>query len=387
MAGDDTGMDDGTFAEALAEVRRFVRAEVLPREAEIDETDEIPEVLRRKAAEMGLFGFALPTEYGGLGLSMRQEAQLVVEMSYAAPAFRSMLGTNNGLAGQILVMAGTEEQKQRWLPGIASGELIASFGLTEPDAGSDPASMKSTARRDGDEYVLEGTKRWITNAPAADVVMVFARVMNGDTDEGIAVFAVPTSLDGIEVGPKDHKMGQAGSLTAEVYLTGVRVGEDARVGGDEGYRIAMRSVARGRLSVAAICVGMMHRLLDESTEFAVGREQGGSRIGDHQLIQAMLAESATELYAAESMLTRASAAFDDGTVSRTEPSMVKYFASEAVGRVADRAVQIHGGMGYMRGVPVERLYRDARLFRIYEGTSQIQQLIIGRGLVRAAAKG
>ena len=311
----------------------------------------------------------------------------MVEMSYAAPAFRSMLGTNNGLAGQILVMAGTEEQKQRWLPGIASGELIASFGLTEPDAGSDPASMKSTARRDGDEYVLEGTKRWITNAPAADVVMVFARVMSGDTDEGIAVFAVPTSLDGIEIGPKDHKMGQAGSLTAEVYLTGARVGEDARIGGDEGYRIAMRSVARGRLSVAAICVGMMRRLLDESTEFAVGREQGGSRIGDHQLIQAMLAESATELYAAESMLTRASAAFDDGTLSRTEPSMVKYFASEAVGRVADRAVQIHGGMGYMRGVPVERLYRDARLFRIYEGTSQIQQLIIGRGLVRAAAKG
>ena len=375
-------MDDDVFEQALAEVRRFVRTEVLPREAEIDERDEIPASLKKQAAEMGLFGFAIPEEYGGLGLTMTQEEALVVELSYAAPAFRSMLGTNNGLAGQILVMAGSDEQKQHWLPRIASGEVIASFGLTEPDAGSDPSSLKTTARPDGDDYVLDGTKRWITNAPAADLVMIFARVPDG----GISVFAVPTDTPGFEVGPNDHKMGQAGSMTAEIYLTGVRVPASARVGGDEGYRIAMRSVARGRLSVASICVGMMRRLLDESTEFAIGRRQGGSRIADYQLIQAMIAESATELYAAESMLHRAAAAFDAGTLGRTEPSMVKYFASEAVGRVADRAVQIHGGMGYMRGVAVERLYRDARLFRIYEGTSQIQQLIIGRGVVKAAEK-
>ncbi|GAB2478495.1 acyl-CoA dehydrogenase family protein [Jatrophihabitans fulvus] len=378
-------MDDDDFEAALAEVRRFVRNEVLPLETEIDERDEIPASLRRQAADMGLFGFALPTEYGGLGLDMRQEARLVTELTYAAPAFRSMLGTNNGLAGQILVMAGTEEQKQRWLPGIASGQIIASFGLTEPDAGSDPSSLRTTARIDGDGYVLDGTKRWITNAPAAHLVMTFARVMDGDTDQGISAFAVPTDTDGVSVGPKDHKMGQAGSLTAEVYYDGARVPEDARVGGDQGYRIAMRSVARGRLSVAAICVGMMRRLLDESTAFAVGRRQGGTRVADHQLVQAMLAESATELYAAESMLERASAAYDAGTMDRVDPSIVKYYASEAVGRVADRAVQIHGGMGYMRGVAVERLYRDARLFRIYEGTSQIQQLIIGRGVVRNAA--
>ncbi len=379
-------MDDEDFRQALAEVRRFVRSEVLPREAEIDEKDEIPEALRKQAAEMGLFGFAIPEEFGGLGLTMQQEEALVVELSYAAPAFRSMLGTNNGLAGQILVMAGTDEQKQQWLPRIASGEVIASFGLTEPDAGSDPSSLKTTARIDGDEFVLDGTKRWITNAPAAHLVMIFARVLNGDTDEGISAFAVPTDTPGVEVGPKDHKMGQAGSLTSEIYLTGVRVPASVRVGGDQGYRIAMSSVARGRLSVASICVGMMRRLLDESTEFAIGRRQGGSRIADYQLIQALLAESATELYAAEAMLSRATKAFDDGTIARTEPSIVKYYASEAVGRVADRAVQIHGGMGYMRGVAVERLYRDARLFRIYEGTSQIQQLIIGRGVVRAAEK-
>ena len=379
-------MDDADFQQALAEVRRFVRSEVLPREAEIDETDQIPDVLRKQAADMGLFGFAIPEEYGGLGMTMAQEEALVVELSYAAPAFRSMLGTNNGLAGQILVMAGTEEQKQRWLPGIASGELIASFGLTEPEAGSDPSRLQSTARVDGEDFVLDGTKRWITNAPAADVVMIFARVVDADGEHGISVFAVPTDTPGVTVGPKDHKMGQAGSLTSEIYLTGARVPGDSRIGGDEGYTIAMRSVARGRLSVASICVGMMRRLVDESTAFAIDRQQGGSRIGDYQLVQAMLAESATELYAAESMLHRAAAAFDDGTIGRTEPSMVKYFASEAVGRVADRAVQIHGGMGYMRGVAVERLYRDARLFRIYEGTSQIQQLIIGRGLVRAAEK-
>ena len=380
-------MDDDDFQQALTEIRRFVRNEVLPLETEIDENDKIPETLRKQAAEMGLFGFALPDEYGGLGLTMAQEAQLVVELAYAAPAFRSMLGTNNGLAGQILVMAGTEEQKQRWLPGIASGEIIASFGLTEPDAGSDPSSLKATARVDGDEYVIDGTKRWITNAPAAHVVMTFARVIDTDgADSGISVFAVPTDVDGVTVGPKDHKMGQAGSLTAEVYYDGARVPAESRIGGTEGYQIAMRSVARGRLSVAAICVGMMRRLLDESIEFAAGRTQGGTRVADFQLIQALLAESATELYASESMLTRASAAFDDATLSRTEPSMVKYYASEAVGRVADRAVQIHGGMGYMRGVAVERLYRDARLFRIYEGTSQIQQLIIGRGVVRAFEK-
>ncbi|SHH48156.1 acyl-CoA dehydrogenase [Jatrophihabitans endophyticus] len=377
-------MDDADFRTALAEVRRFVRTEVLPRETEIDERDEIPATLRRQAADMGLFGFALPVEYGGLGLTMAQEAELVGELSYAAPAFRSMLGTNNGLAGQILVMAGTAAQQERWLPGIAAGEIIASFGLTEPEAGSDPSSLRTTARREGEEYVLDGTKRWITNAPAAHVVMTFARVLDGDTEQGISVFAVPTDVAGVTVGPKDHKMGQAGSLTAEVHYDGARVPADARIGGDEGYRIAMRSVARGRLSVASICVGMMRRLLDESVSFAAGREQGGARIADHQLIQALLAESATELYAAEAMLTRAAAAFDAGTIGRTEPSMVKYFASEAVGRVADRAVQIHGGMGYMRGVAVERLYRDARLFRIYEGTSQIQQLIIGRGVVRDA---
>lgn len=379
-------MDDADLQQILNEVRRFVRTEVLPREAEMDETDTVPSSLRQLAADMGLFGFALPEQYGGLGLSMSQEVELALEMSYAAPAFRSIVGTNNGLAGQILVQAGTEEQKQKWLPGIAAGDIIASFGLTEPDAGSDPGALRTTAQRDDGGWILNGTKRWITNAPAADLIMVFARTIGLDGAPGpISVFAVPTALPGVRVGTKDAKMGQGGSLTSEVYLTDVRVDDAARVGGDTGYRIAMTSVARGRLSVATICTGMMRRLLDESTRFAVERQQGGSRIADHQLIQAMLADSATELYAAEAMVRRCAAEIDEGSERRIDPSICKYFASEAVGRVADRAVQIHGGMGYMRGVAVERLYRDARLFRIYEGTSQIQQLIIGRGVAAAQA--
>ncbi len=365
------------FADILTEVRRFVAAEVLPREEEMDARDEVPEELRAKAAAMGLFGFALPTAYGGLGLSMAEEVELVFELAYGAPAFRSMFGTNNGLAGQILVMAGTEEQRRRYLPGLASGELIASFGLSEPEAGSDPAAMTTTAIPDGDGYVITGTKRFITNAPAADVFMIFARV-----GERISVFAVPASARGVSVGPKDRKMGQHGSLTAEVHLDGVPVEPEAVVGGEEGYRIAMRSLARGRLHVAAVCVGMMRRLLDESAEYAAGRRQGGAAIGEHQLVQAMLADSATDLYAGEAMARRAAGEYDSGVDTRQAPAICKYQASEALGRVADRAVQIHGGMGYMRGVAVERLYRDARLFRIYEGTSQIQQLIIGRGVLR-----
>lgn len=380
-------MDDADFAQVLAELDRFVRAEVIPRETEMDDDDVMPSSLREQAAAMGLFGFALPEEYGGLGLSMAQEVELVMTVCYAAPAFRSMFGTNNGLAGQILVQAGTEEQKQRWLPDIAAGEVVASFGLTEPGAGSDPASLTTTARRDGDGWVLDGVKRWITNAPAADLVMVFARMVGADGEPGaIGVFAVPTSLPGVTLGPKDAKMGQGGSLTGEVYLSDVRVADDALVGGDDGYRIAMASVARGRVGVAAICAGMMRRLVDETTAFALGRRQGGSRIADHQLVQALIADSVTELYASEAMIRRCAADIDAGRGRREDPSICKYFASEAVGRVADRAVQVHGGMGYMRGVAVERLYRDARLFRIYEGTSQIQQLIIGRAAVRAAER-
>jgi acyl-CoA dehydrogenase len=382
------------FDQLLDLLRAFIRREVMPAEAGIDESDEIPARLIEQAKEMGLYGYALPAEYGGLGLSVDQQVRLTMELGYACPAFRSLFGTNNGIAGQVLVLAGTEEQRKQWLPRLASGEVVASFALTEPDAGSDPSRLVTTATSEDGGWVIDGLKRYITNAPAADVFMVFARTdPAAPPGKGIGVFIVPARTAGVAVAARDHKMGQAGAWTADVALTGVRVPADALVGeaaaggqtikaAQAGYATAMRSLAHGRLIIAAMCVGVSARLIDESVSYAKERSQGGRRIGEYQLIQAMLADSHTEYLAARSLVLDAAAQYDAGTDRRLAPSAAKYFASEAVGRIADRAVQIHGGSGYIRGIPVERLYRDVRLFRIYEGTSQIQQLVIARELLR-----
>ena len=377
------------FNELIELLRDFIRREVMPAEAGIDETDEIPARLIAQAKEMGLYGYALPSEFGGLGLSVRQQVLLTIELGYTSPAFRSLFGTNNGIAGQVLVMGGTDEQRKQWLPRLASGEVVASFALTEPDAGSDPSRLVTSATPvsgpDGDGWVIDGLKRYITNAPAADVFMVFARTdPEAPRGKGIGVFIVPARLDGVAVAARDHKMGQAGAWTADVSFSGARVPADALVGeaAAAGYSTAMRSLAHGRLVIAAMCVGVMARLIDESVTYARERSQGGHPIADYQLVQAMLADSQTEYMAARALVLDAAARYDAGTDRRLAPSAAKYFASEAVGRIADRAVQIHGGSGYMRGVPVERLYRDVRLFRIYEGTSQIQQLVIAREMLR-----
>jgi acyl-CoA dehydrogenase len=379
------------FDQLLDLLRAFIRREVMPAEAGIDESDEIPDRLIEQAKEMGLYGYALPTEYGGLGLSVEQQVRLTIELGYTCPAFRSLFGTNNGIAGQVLVLAGTEQQRKQWLPRMASGEVVASFALTEPDAGSDPSRLVTTARQvkgDGEAgggWVIDGLKRYITNAPMADVFMVFARTdPQAPPGKGIGVFVVPARANGVAVAARDHKMGQAGAWTADVAFTGVRVPADALVGdaAQAGYATAMRSLAHGRLIIAALCVGVAARLVDESVAYAKERSQGGHPIGEYQLVQAMLADSHTEYLAARSLVLDAAAQYDAGTDRRLAPSAAKYFASEAVGRIADRAVQIHGGSGYIRGIPVERLYRDVRLFRIYEGTSQIQQLVIARELLR-----
>jgi len=381
------------FDELIEVLRDFIRREVMPAEAGIDESDEIPDRLIVQAKEMGLYGYALPAEFGGLGLSVEQQVRLTMELGYTSPAFRSLFGTNNGIAGQVLVLAGTEAQRKQWLPRLASGEVVASFALTEPDAGSDPSRLVTTAvpvnrpvsGPDGDGWVIDGLKRYITNAPAADVFMVFARTdPEAPPGKGIGVFVVPARLDGVSVAARDHKMGQAGAWTADVAFSGVRVPRDALVGeaAAAGYATAMRSLAHGRLIIAAMCTGVMARLIDESVTYARERSQGGHPIADYQLVQAMLADSQTEYMAARALVLDAAARYDAGTDRRLAPSAAKYFASEAVGRIADRAVQIHGGSGYMRGVPVERLYRDVRLFRIYEGTSQIQQLVIAREMLR-----
>jgi|SRR5450756_161250 len=382
---DNDRVSDEDFADILAQVRRFVRGKVVPRENEIMAADRVPDDLRAAAADMGLFGYAIPAQWGGLGLDLRQDVELAMEFGYTTLALRSMFGTNNGIAGQVLVGFGTETQKKQWLERLAAGEAIASFALTEPGAGSDPAGLRTRARRHAGDWVLDGQKRFITNAPLADLFVVFARTREpGPDGPGIAVFLVPAGTAGLSVGPKDAKMGQEGAWTADVIFDSVRVPESALVGGSEevGYRAAMASLARGRIHIAALAVGSAQRALDESVACAAASTQGGIPIGEHQLVQAMLADQYTGVAAGRALVRDAAAAYDSGTDRRTGPSAAKLFCTEMAGRVADLAVQVHGGTGYMREVPVERIYRDVRLLRLYEGTSEIQRLIIGRSLVR-----
>ncbi|MFD4406109.1 acyl-CoA dehydrogenase family protein [Nocardia sp. NPDC058499] len=377
------------FADILAQTRAFIRKEVLPREQEIADTDSIPDDIRNNAAAMGLFGYAIPQEWGGLGLDLTQDVELAMEFGYTSLSLRSMFGTNNGIAGQVLVGFGTDEQKSRWLADIASGDVVASFALTEPGAGSNPAGLRTKAVRDGDDWVINGEKRFITNAPLADLFIVFARTRPADENgTGIAVFLVPATTPGVEVAPKDRKMGQEGAWTADVHFTDVRVPHAALVGGSEdvGYRAAMTSLARGRVHIAALAVGAAQRALDESVTYAATATQGGTPIGDFQLVQAMIADIATGVLAGRAMVREVAARYVSGEDRRTGPSAAKLFCTEMVGKAADLAVQIHGGSGYLREVAVERIYRDVRLLRLYEGTSEIQRLIIGGGLVNAAEK-
>jgi acyl-CoA dehydrogenase len=380
---------DDVFTDVLKQISDFVRNRVVPRELEIAATDAIPDDLRSQAAEMGLFGYAIPQEWGGLGLDLVQDVEVAMELGYTSLSLRSMFGTNNGIAGQVLVGFGTDEHRERWLPGIASGEIVASFALTEPGAGSNPAGLRTSATRDGEEWVIEGGKQFITNATEAGLFVVFARTHAAtESSTGIAVFLVPANTTGVEVGVKDAKMGQEGSRTAEVAFNGVRVGSDALVGGDGdvGYRAAMTSLARGRIHIAALSVGTAQRALDESVSYASTATQAGTVIGDFQLVQAMLADQQTGVLAGRAMVREAARLYVTGEDRRIAPSAAKLFCTEMVGTVADLAVQVHGGSGYMREVPVERIYRDVRLLRLYEGTSEIQRLIIGGGLVRAAKK-
>lgn len=382
-------VSDEDFKEILAQTRTFIRSAVVPRENEILANDKVPDELRDQAKAMGLFGYAIPQQWGGLGLNLAQDVELAMEFGYTSLALRSMFGTNNGIAGQVLVGFGTEEQKSMWLEGIASGDVVASFALTEPGAGSNPAGLRTKAVRDGDDWVINGQKRFITNAPTANLFVVFARTRPADdADPGIAVFLVPADAAGIEVSAKDAKMGQEGAWTADVSFTDVRVSDSALIGGSEdvGYRAAMTSLARGRVHIAALAVGAAQRALDESVAYAAAATQGGQPIGSFQLVQAMLADQQTGVMAGRALVRDAAAKWVSGEDRRIAPSAAKLFCTEMAGNVADLAVQVHGGTGYMREVPVERIYREVRLLRLYEGTSEIQRLIIGGGLVKAEQK-
>lgn len=382
-------VSDEDFREILAQTRQFVRSAVVPREQEILDEDRVPDDLRDEAKRMGLFGYAIPQEWGGLGLNLMQDVELAMELGYTSLALRSMFGTNNGIAGQVLVGFGTYEQKSRWLESIASGDVVASFALTEPGAGSNPAGLRTKAVRDGDNWVISGQKRFITNAPGANLFVVFARTRPADDKgPGIAVFLVPADAAGVQVGAKDAKMGQEGAWTADVAFDDVRVDDAALIGGSEdiGYRAAMTSLARGRVHIAALAVGAAQRALDESVAYAATATQGGAEIGSFQLVQAMLADQQAGVMAGRAMVRDAARLWVTDQDRRIAPSAAKLFCTEMAGNVADLAVQIHGGSGYMRGVAVERIYRDVRLLRLYEGTSEIQRLIIGSNLVKAAAR-
>lgn len=383
-------VSDEDFEQIHAAVREFIQTRVVPREREIADTDAIPEDIRQAAKDIGLFGYAIPQEWGGLGLNLAQDVELAIEFGYTALSVRSMFGTNNGIAGQVLVNFGTDEQKAQWLEGIASGDVVASFALTEPGAGSNPAGLRTkAARQDDGDWIIDGAKCFITNAALSDLLVTFARTRPVDEKgPGIAAFLVPTDTPGVTVASHDEKMGQQGAWTSDVHFDGVRVPTSALVAGDEdaGYKAAMTSLARGRVHIAALAVGSAQRALDESLRHAAVTTQGGTPIGDFQLVQAHLADMQTGIMAGRALVREAAAKYVSGEDRRIAPSVAKLFCTEMVSQVADKAVQIHGGSGYMREMTVERIYRDVRLLRLYEGTSEIQRLIIGGGLVRAEKK-
>jgi acyl-CoA dehydrogenase len=380
-------LDPGTLSQLLATIRRFVDEQLIPAEAEVAETDSIPKPILAEMRGLGLFGMTTPEAYGGLGLTMEEEVLAVFELGRAAPAFRSMFATNVGIGMQGIAIDGTPEQKAKYLPRLASGELIGSFALTEPDAGSDAASVTTTARREGDCYVLNGTKRFITNAPHAGLFTVMARTdLSRKGASGVSAFAVERDAPGLSIARPEKKMGQQGAHVCDVIFEDCRVPTTALIGGIEGqgFKTAMKVLDKGRLHIAAACVGLSDRILADMLAYAVERRQFGRPLSDFQLLQGMFADSKADAYAARCMVLDAARKRDAGQDVSVESSCAKMFASEAVGRIADRNVQVHGGNGYIREYRAEQLYRDARLFRIYEGTTQIQQIIIAKSLITDA---
>ncbi|MEZ5735515.1 MAG: acyl-CoA dehydrogenase family protein [Novosphingobium sp.] len=380
-------MDAETFSILRDTVRRFVDERLIPSEDRVEEEDAVPPEIIEEMREMGIFGLTVPEEFGGLGLTASEEAQVIFEFGRTSLAYRSVFGTTVGIGSQGIVMDGTPEQKAEWLPKLASGEMIASFALTEPGAGSDAASIATTATRDGDSYRLNGSKRYITNATRAGMFTVMARSEPGVAGAaGISAFILPADTPGISFGKPDRKMGQKGTITCDVIFEDVAVPAANIIGGvpGRGFKTAMKVLDRGRIHISALASGMSDRLVEESVRYAVERKQFGQEIGQFQLVQGMIADSRTDAFASWAMTRDVAARFDAGEKVSADVSTTKYFTTEAVGRVADRAVQIHGGAGYMAEYKVERFYRDVRVLRIYEGTSQVQQTIIAKALLREA---
>jgi acyl-CoA dehydrogenase len=372
-------LDPETFNQLLETVDRYVKERLVPHEKEVSEKNQIPPELVLEMKELGLFGISIPEKFGGMGLTNEEEVRLIMTFSQTSPAFRILWGGNVGIGSQGIVLDGTDAQKQHYLPKLASGEYISSFALTETEAGSDAASVKTIAEREDGSYVLNGRKRFITNAQNADIITVMAR-----TGDDISAFIVEKGVPGLSFGKPEKKMGLEGTHICDVVFEDCRVPAENLIGGQEGlgFKTAMKVLDRGRMSVAAGCVGVAERLIEECVAYSLERQQFGKPIAEFQLIQAMLADSQTEAYAAKTMVLDAARKKDAGEDIIMEAACCKMFASEMVGRVADRAVQIFGGAGYVADYPIERFYRDVRVYRIYEGTTQIQQLIIARQMLK-----
>lgn len=377
------------FTPLLKEVRQFIREECLPLEQDVDRNDDIPPSVVMGMRKLGLFGHSIPETYGGAGLSTEELALVNMEVSQVSTAFRARFGGNTGIASESLIVDGTEAQKQQYLPRLARGELTGCFALTEPEAGTDATALKMVAVREGNDYVISGQKCFITNAPIADLFTVFART---DTTlkgaAGVTAFLIERGTPGLSTPPAYRKMGQHGSPVGEVLLDRCRVSADAIVGGQPGlgFRTAMKTLNKQRINLAGLCIGPAIRLVDEMVERASTRKQFGQPVAEFQLVQQMIAESNVEVHAARALLLETARKRDDGKDVTLEASMCKLFASEMCGRVADRAVQIFGGKGYIADNVAERFYRDVRLFRLYEGTSQIHLVNIARRTVAAAQK-
>ena len=374
----------------MSEIRSFVREIAIPAEAEVVEKNQIPEAIVEVMRKRGFFGWSIPREYGGSGLSTEELALANIEISQAATTFRARAGTNTGIGSEGLVQDGTKAQKEKWLPRLASGEITGCLALSEPDAGSDATALKTIALQVKDspgQFLINGTKRYITNAPIADLFTVFARTNPSDlSHKGISAFLISKDIPGISAGPEHKKMGQAGSPVSEVFLKDVLATSDDVIGGElgMGFATAMKALNKQRINLAALCIGPAIRMLEEALVHVKKRQQFGRPIAEFQLVQAMLAECKVEIEAAKSLVLETARARDRGEDVTTQASICKYYASEMCGRVADRVVQIFGGAGYCAdiGGPIEMLYRDVRLFRLYEGTSQIHLLNIAKRILK-----
>ena len=382
---------DFTIPEDLrimqATIRRFVEKDLEPISRKVEEEGRIPEKIVQKMRELGLFGLPIPEEYGGLGLSTLGEILVYEELTKTNAAFRSRIGTSNGIGSMGILMDGTEAQKQKYLPRISSGEWTAAFALSEPEAGSDAANIKTEAVLDGDHWVLNGMKHFITNGDIAHVfTTMVARDKRKGSRGGITAFIVEKDMPGFSVGTIEKKMGLSGSNSSQLIFDNCMVPKENVIGGDamigQGFKTAMRVLDKGRLTMGACALGASQKLLDMCVDYAKQRVRFGKPIGQFQMIQAMLAEMATEIYAARQMLYHAAWLRDQGKRISRKAAMVKLFCTEMASRIADKAIQIFGGMGYMKELPVEMFYRDVRLYRIFEGTSEIQKIVIARDLLK-----